>query len=107
MNRRHFLMGTTAVLAGRAVRGWAGPNDTVRVAVVGCGGRGQDHVNGWSRLPNVKLVALCDVDESHLADKLKRLEAAGKPKPATYVDLRKLLEDQTIDAISIASPNHW
>jgi predicted dehydrogenase len=107
MNRRHFLFGTTAALAGSAIRGLAGPNDTVRVAVVGCGGRGQNHVDGWSKLPNVQVVALCDVDESHLADKLKRIAAAGRPKPATYVDMRKLLEDPNIDAVSLASPNHW
>ncbi len=107
MDRRHFLLGTTAVLASRAVRGLASPNDTVRIGVIGCGGRGQSHVDAWTRLPNVEIVALCDVDESHVADKLKRLESKGAPKPATYVDARKLLDDKTIDAVSIASPNHW
>jgi predicted dehydrogenase len=107
MNRRHFLLGTTAALAGGAIRGLASPNDTIRVGVIGCGGRGTDHVNGWSKLPNVEVVALCDVDESHLADKLKRLDTLGKKKPATYVDVRKMLEDRSIDAVSIASPNHW
>jgi predicted dehydrogenase len=107
MNRRHFLLGTTAVLAGSAVRGLASPNDTVRVAIVGCGGRGQDHVNGWSKLTNVEIAALCDVDESHIAAKLKSIEQKGLKPPATYVDVRKLLEDKNIDAISIASPNHW
>jgi predicted dehydrogenase len=107
MNRRHFLMGTTAVLAGTAVRGLASPNDTVRIGVIGCGGRGQSHVDAWSKLPNVELVALCDVDAAHVADKLKSLAAKGKKTPATYVDARKLLEDKSIDAVSIASPNHW
>ena len=109
MNRRHFLMGTTAALAGSAIRGLrASAADTVRVAIVGCGGRGGDHVNGWTRLaPNVEIVALCDVDESHFAPKLKAIEAKGLKKPQTYTDLRKLLEDKTIDAISIATPNHW
>jgi predicted dehydrogenase len=107
MNRRHFLMGTTAVLAGTAVRGFSSPNDTVRVAVVGCGGRGQDHVNGFSRLPNVEVVALCDVDQSHFAPKLKSLQDKGRKAPATFVDVRKVLEDKSIDAISIAAPNHW
>ena len=107
MNRRHFLLGTTAVLAGGAIRVHASPNDTMRVAVVGCGGRGTDHVNGWSKLANVEVAALCDVDASHLGDKLKRLETLGKPKPATYVDVRRLLEDKSIDAVSIATPNHW
>jgi predicted dehydrogenase len=107
MDRRDFLMSTAVLTAGAAVRGFASPNDTVRIAVVGCGGRGSSHVNAWSSMPNVEIVALCDVDESHIAAKLKTLESNGKPKPATYVDFRKLLEDKTIDAVSLATPNHW
>jgi predicted dehydrogenase len=107
MDRRDFLLSTAVLTAGAAVRGLASPNDTIRMAVVGCGGRGGSHVKAWSAMPNVEIVALCDVDESHIADKLKMLEAAGAKKPATYVDYRKLLEDKTIDAVSIATPNHW
>jgi predicted dehydrogenase len=108
MNRRHFIMSTAVVTAGAAVRGLASPNDTVRMGVVGLGGRGQSHVDAWSSMePNVQVVALCDVDESHIGNKLKRLSDKGLKKPATYVDMRKMLEDKNIDAISIASPNHW
>ena len=107
MNRRHFIMSTAVVTAGAAVRGLASPNDTVRVGVVGCGGRGSSHVSAWSSMPNVEIAALCDVDESHIADKLKGLATKSAKKPATYVDVRKMLEDKDIDAISIASPNHW
>jgi predicted dehydrogenase len=107
MNRSHFLMSTAVMTAGAAVRGLASPNDTVRMGVVGCGGRGSSHVSAWSNMPNVELVALCDVDESHIAAKLKGLASKNAKKPATYVDVRKLLEDKNIDAISIASPNHW
>src|SRR6188474_3346851 len=107
MNRRDFLMSTAVLTAGATVKGLASPNETVRMAVVGCGGRGQSHVSAWSSMPNVEIVALCDVDEFHVGEKLKFLEGKGAKKPATYVDLRKLLEDKNIDAISIASPNHW
>ena len=107
MNRRHFLMSTAALTASTAVRGIASPNETIRVGVVGCGGRGGGLVGAWPAIPNVEIVALCDVDESHIAAKLKTLEGKGLKKPATYVDVRKLLEDKSIDAISIASPNHW
>ncbi len=100
-------MSTAVMTAGATVRGLASPNETVRVGVVGCGGRGSSHVNAWSGLPNVEVVALCDVDESHIADKLKTLAGKGAKTPATYVDMRKMLEDKSIDAISIASPNHW
>lgn len=107
MNRRHFLMSTAVLAAGASVRGLASPNERVRIGVVGCGGRGQNHVDGWSALPNVEVVALCDVDDSHVAGYVKKMEAKGLKTPATYVDVRKLLEDKSIDAISIASPNHW
>jgi predicted dehydrogenase len=107
MNRRYFLMSTAVMAGGAAVRGFASPNDTVRVAVVGCGGRGSSHVGAWPALPNVEIVALCDVDESHIAEKVKLLESKGLKKPATYVDFRKLLEDKNIDAVSLATPNHW
>ena len=107
MNRRHFIMSTAVMTAGATVRGLASPNDTVRMGVVGCGGRGSSHVAAWSSMPNVEVAALCDVDESHIAAKLKTLSGKGAKTPATYVDVRKLLEDKNIDAISIASPNHW
>ena len=100
-------MSTAVMTAGAAVRGIASPNDTIRMGVVGCGGRGGSHVSAWSSMPNVELVALCDVDESHFGPKLKAIEAKGGKKPATYIDMRKMLEDKTIDAVSIASPNHW
>ena len=66
MNRRDFLVSTAVMTAGATVRGLASPNDTVRMAVVGCGGRGQSHVTAWSSMPNVEIVALCDVDQSHI-----------------------------------------
>jgi predicted dehydrogenase len=107
MNRRHFLMSTAILAGGTAARGLASPNDTVRMAVVGCGGRGGSHVGGWPNIPNVEIVALCDVDEAHVAAKLKTLDSKGLKKPATYTDFRKLLEDKSIDAVSLATPNHW
>ena len=106
MNRRNFLM-TTAAVATTTSSMLASPNNTVRMAVVGCGGRGMSHVNAWTTLPNVELAALCDVDQSHLDKYVKAVTDKGHKKPDTYVDLRKLLEDKNIDAISIASPNHW
>ena len=108
MNRRHFIMSTAVMAGGAAVRGLAqSPNDTVRMGIVGLGGRGGSHVNAWSNMPNVEIVALCDVDESHIGAKLQALESRGKRKATAYTDMRQLLEDKNIDAISIATPNHW
>ena len=80
-----------------------GANDRVRVAVCGLRGRGKDHLDAFSRIPNVEVAALCDVDETVLNK--RRGEVGGSPR--TAVDVRRLLDDPTIDAISIASPNHW
>jgi len=80
-----------------------GANDRVRVAVCGLKSRGKDHVDAFSRIPNVEIAALCDVDDTVLNK--RRAEAGGNPR--TFADVRRLLEDQSLDAISIAAPNHW
>ncbi len=80
--------------------------DEVRVAVVGLNGRGNGHASELRRLPNVKLVALCDVDEKILAKRKSEYEAKGDTVE-TYTDLRDLIAREDIDAVSIATPNHW
>ncbi len=84
-----------------------GANDRVRIGVVGIRGMGFGHIRANSGLKNVEVAALCDVDENLYGERLKWLEENGHPKPKTYYDIRKLLEDPTIDAISVATPNHW
>src|SRR5579872_1873691 len=106
MDRRHFLMSSAAAL-GAASSVFGSPNDTVRVACIGIGGRSKDHIKSYSNLANVEIVAICDPDDSHIANGLDQIQKLNKPKPQTYKDIRKLLEDKNIDAISIASPNHW
>ncbi len=106
MDRRQFLLGSAAAL-GTASTVFGTPSDTVRVACVGIGGRGRDHLGGYSKLDNVQVAAICDVDDSHIANGLKQLERLNKPKPETYKDVRKLLENKDIDAVSISTPNHW
>ena len=105
MNRRHFLM--TSAAAGAAQRAvLASPNDTVRVACVGVRGQGRTHIARYSAMPNVEIAAVCDIDESVLNARLGEIEKNKGKRPAGYTDIRKLLEDKSIDAISIATPNH-
>src|ERR1700749_512320 len=113
-NRRDFVitgaagltaLGSAAFLSPSALV--MGANDRVRVALCGVRGRGGDHLHNYSQLPNVQIAALCDIDESVLQKRLAQMEKMGLPKPATYTDVRKLLEDKSIDAVSIATPNHW
>jgi predicted dehydrogenase len=113
VTRRDFLKTTGKTTAGlAALRGITmltspekvfGANDRVRVAVCGLRNRGNDHLHSFSRVPNVEIAALCDVDQSILNK--RRGEVGGNAQ--TFVDVRKLLEDKSIDAISIATPNHW
>ncbi len=84
-----------------------GANDRVRVAVVGLRGRGLDHIKKVKQTPGVELAAVVEVDENVLAARLGDIEKLGLAKPATFVDIRKMLEDRSIDAITVATPNHW
>ena len=112
LTRRHFLTGSAA--AAFSLSAWQrayGANEAIRVAVVGTGGRGQDHIQGYSGnakksgLPGVRLVALCDVDTDHLDKSALELDKRNV-KVDKYGDFRKMLENKEIDAISIATPNH-
>jgi predicted dehydrogenase len=105
MERRHFLLSTAALAAG-AVKGLSSPNDTIRVACVGIRGQGRSHIRNYSKMQNVELAAFCDIDENILNARLDEVEKMGRKRPAAYTDIRKLLEDKSIDAISIATPNH-
>ncbi len=107
MNRRHFLMSSAAATASQAVLSAQSPNDTVRVAVIGCGGRGNSHMGAWTTLPNVELAALVDVDDSHSERFIGALQRKEKKPVPTFRDMRKILDDKNIDAVSIATPNHW
>src|ERR1700689_307530 len=106
MNRRYFLSSTIAAGAALRSRALASPNDTVRVACVGVRGRGRSHISAYNQMANVEIAAICDIDESVLNGALAVVEKAKGKRPAAFTDLRKLLEDKSIDAVSIATPNH-
>jgi predicted dehydrogenase len=113
-SRRDFLKITGAGVATTALTASAssyakilGANDRVRVAICGVRGRGNDHIHGFSRVPGTELAILCDIDENISQQRVGEIEKMELPKPKSCVDVRKLLEDKEIDAISIAAPNHW
>jgi predicted dehydrogenase len=84
-----------------------GPLEKIRVATIGVNGQGAAHVGEWLKNPDVELVAICDVDPAaygRLAEKqFKKLDR----QPEYVADVRRLLERKDIDAVSIATPNHW
>ena len=80
------------------------------MAVIGIRGQGNSHIKKWCSLKetrNVILKALCDVDETLFAERVKYVEEAMGEKPVTVWDMRRIFEDQEIDAVSFATPNHW
>src|SRR5882724_4119271 len=105
-NRRNFIAGVAALSLARP-QGVLGANDRVRLAVCGLRGRGMDHIRRFSQVPGVEIAAVCDIDENVMAMRLGDIEKLHLPKPKTYIDVRKLLEDKSIDAVSVATPNHW
>jgi predicted dehydrogenase len=102
--RSSWMLGGGALL--RTARARAA-SDRIRVAVIGCGGRGRDHVRYISKVANVEIVALCDPDQTRLEQRAGELEKLANNKPALRQDLRKVLEDHSIDAITVATCNHW
>src|SRR5881628_597618 len=117
IDRRRFIVNTAGATAsaalgisslGRAAAS-VNPNGTVRVAVIGVNGRGKDHLHGYGALAaqNVEVAAICDVDEEVLRRETDAFEKRFNKRPKTYKELRRVLEDKEIDAVSIATPNHW
>jgi predicted dehydrogenase len=112
INRRVFIKqgGTAAIglaFLPRIVRNVA-PSDKVRIAHIGVGGMGNEHMNWFAALPEVDIVALCDVDQEHLDKTLKSLQTLQPGNKAKlYKDFRQILDRPDIDAITCATPDHW
>jgi predicted dehydrogenase len=125
IDRRHFLQDTAALAASLAAiptigtRGDeidkdkgddakpAGPNDTLRVAVCGVKGRGKEHIQGWSKIKDARITTICDVDLNVTGGPAKVVAKHYGSEPKVVQDVRRVLDDKSIDAISIATPNHW
>lgn len=112
--RRSFLQSSAAgaglILTGTRASGEVkGANDKVRIAVCGLNGRGQSHLGGWAEQKNVEVAYVIDPDQNVLARTMNSLEKNAKGTFTTQglSDVRKALEDRTVDAISVAAPNHW
>jgi predicted dehydrogenase len=108
--RRDFIKGSMAVGAALALAPHSkvrGANDDLRFAVVGVGGQGSGHIKYFDGKEGVNVVALCDADRDHLEKRADDLEKNTGRKIKRYTDVRRLLEDKSIDAITSATPNHW
>ena len=106
--RRTFLTAAAAT-AVTPLTAWAWPRrrrqdtkDRIRIGVIGVRGRGRAHIGGFKNSPDAEVVAICDADEGVIGPAMKSV-----PEARYYRDLRELLDDPSIDAVSIATPNHW
>jgi GFO/IDH/MocA oxidoreductase family protein len=102
---RRFFLG--ALTAASAVRVW-GANDKMNVLIVGVGGRGGSHIDGYSRdIPEARVAAICDVNQAAREIANTRLERNKAEKAKEFVDMREAFASPGIDVVSIATPNHW
>jgi predicted dehydrogenase len=103
LTRRNFMKAAIATGFATVVPSSVfGANDDIRMAVIGVNGRGGAHINAYRSMKGVRLTALCDVSQ-----KAFERRAKGLGKIEKYVDVRKMLDNKDIDAVSIATPNHW
>src|SRR5919106_1731505 len=125
MDRRHFLRSTAAATAGLALTSarrsdaQTSANETINVAIIGirgdnkghptwtARGRGQDHYEHLSRIANVRITHVVDVDERHFNESLSVVRQKFGGDPKTETDFRRVLDDKSVDAVTIAAPDHW
>ncbi len=114
LTRRDFLSHSAAVAATALPllnsATWAaapGANDRIRVAVMGVRGRGRPHITALLAQPNVEVAYVCDADTAVVGPAVTQIEKAGGKAPTVVQDIRKVLADKTVDAITVATPNHW
>jgi predicted dehydrogenase len=106
-NTRRAFLHTAAAAIATGSRPILGANDRIRIGVIGIGGRGRDHINTWSGLPDCAIAAVCDVNQAARERAVALVQKLGGAAPKAYSDMRELYDDKSIDAVSIATPNHW
>ncbi len=114
MKRRNFLKAGTTLYALGGLMPFTksnaknySANETVNVGVIGCNGMGNNNVKSMLLNSNVRCIALCDIDDSVLAKRKLEISNDYGNTPVIYKDYRNLLDNKDIDAVIIATPDHW
>jgi predicted dehydrogenase len=111
--RREFLKDAGAFLAGALALGpaaagrAAGADERVVIGVIGPGGMGSNLLKSFASRKDVAVAWICDVDSDRMGRAAKEAESLGGRKPEASKDLRKVLDDRAVDAVIIATPDHW
>ncbi len=114
MKRREFVRGALAAGAAvtavsRGARGGAagGTSSAVRLGIMGVNGMGRHHVSVLAQLPDAEIAYVCDVDRRVIPPALKLLADRGRTEPHVVTDFRRILDDASVEAVVIATPDHW
>ena len=110
--RREFLKSSAAVTAAAlttfsSVQAADSNNAILRIGLIGCGGMGSNHLNLLSKRKDVQVTWVCDVDANRLAAAEKIVSGGSGKSPQSTGDLRQVLQDNSVDAVFIATPDHW
>jgi predicted dehydrogenase len=103
MRRSSVLTAGAVALSGGAISA----NEKVRLGLIGCGGMGRAHAYSLAKNENCNVAAVCDVFLERVEKVATDLETINGSRPDTYQDFRKILDRNDIDAVFIASPDHW
>jgi predicted dehydrogenase len=113
-NRRQFLQQTVAAGAGLmtlgvpfSARSAESPNKKLVIGVMGTNGRGMAHISSFLSLPNTEIAYVCDVDSRALEKGVAAVAKKQERKPQGVADFRRILDDPTVDVLSVATPNNW
>lgn len=107
IDRRGFIKSTGMAAAALSAASYSrvkGANERINVGVIGLRGRGQSHIQAYAENAEAEVAALVDIDQAVLERATASTGKLQSRKPAEYVDFRKMLEDKSIDAVSIATP---
>ncbi len=124
LNRRDFLSASGKVAAGFTAASLLssslnaqiapttksrviGANDRINLGIIGIHSRGNSVLSDFAKIPNVQIKTLCDIDERLFSDRVKAVQDKHGYAPSTEWDMQKVLDDKDIDAVVIATPNHW
>ncbi len=111
-NRRQFLKSTTTVAAGTSIALTASAQSAkiapLRLGIIGPGGMGMNHLRGFAGFDDVEITHVCDADANRMAKAAKEVEQRqGGKAPIQVADMRRIFEDASVDAVVIATPDHW